>query len=233
VERREEMRMEPLVVRLSDSVEIWHADCRDVLPVECDAIITDPPYPDKEHIGNLIQTPIDCLNSASCRQMVFWSDKMEFPLTYTTRHRWNKMNGIVSKEEYIYERNWHTAEMVWSYKSVARNWLNAQLNRDELTNHPTQKPLRLMNQIVLWCSGVGDVVCDPFMGSGTTGIACIRQGRRFIGVEMDAGHFATARRRLENELRQGLLPLEHNDGTEARRVAVASGDLLGMDKGAK
>jgi DNA modification methylase len=56
----------------------------------------------------------------------------------------------------------------------------------------------------------GATVLDPYMGSGTTGIACIRTGRKFIGIEIDAGHFATARARLENELRQGLLPLKHN-----------------------
>lgn len=58
----------------------------------------------------------------------------------------------------------------------------------------------------------GALVLDPYMGSGTTGIACIRTGRRFVGIEIDAGHFATARQRLENELRQGLLPLTHNKG---------------------
>jgi len=54
----------------------------------------------------------------------------------------------------------------------------------------------------------GATVLDPYMGSGTTGIACIRTGRKFIGIEIDPAHFATARARLENELRQGLLPLD-------------------------
>ena len=53
-------------------------------------------------------------------------------------------------------------------------------------------------------------MCDPFMGSGSTGIACIRTGRKFIGIEKDARYFEIARQRLENELRQGLLPLTHN-----------------------
>jgi site-specific DNA-methyltransferase (adenine-specific) len=56
----------------------------------------------------------------------------------------------------------------------------------------------------------GATVLDPYMGSGTTGIACIRTGRKFIGIEKSAEYFEIARQRLENELRQGLLPLTHN-----------------------
>jgi len=75
--------------------------------------------------------------------------------------------------------------------------------------HPNQKPIEIM----AWCMDKakvpeGATVLDPYMGSGTTGIACIRTGRRFVGIEIDTGHFATARKRLERELAQGRLPLE-------------------------
>jgi site-specific DNA-methyltransferase (adenine-specific) len=53
----------------------------------------------------------------------------------------------------------------------------------------------------------GATVLDPYMGSGTTGIACIRTGRKFIGIEIDPGYFEIARRRLEKELAQGRLEL--------------------------
>ena len=49
---------------------------------------------------------------------------------------------------------------------------------------------------------VSQSVLDPFMGSGTTGVACVRTGRRFIGVELDVGYFAIAVRRIEEALRQ-------------------------------
>lgn len=61
--------------------------------------------------------------------------------------------------------------------------------------HPTQKPVALME----WCLGMVDenlTVLDPFMGSGTTGVACVRLGRRFIGIEIDEGHFETACTRI-------------------------------------
>jgi site-specific DNA-methyltransferase (adenine-specific) len=72
--------------------------------------------------------------------------------------------------------------------------------------HPTQKPVALMS----WCMErakvpAGATVLDPYMGSGTTGIACLRTGRNFIGIEKDPKHFATAVARLEREVNQGAL----------------------------
>jgi DNA modification methylase len=60
----------------------------------------------------------------------------------------------------------------------------------------------------------GETVCDPFMGSGSTGIACIRANRRFVGIEQDPTHYATALERITNELAQGDLFLGHNDQVE-------------------
>jgi DNA modification methylase len=72
-----------------------------------------------------------------------------------------------------------------------------------------QKPPELLAQLVR--KGDPQTVCDPFMGSGSTGIACIRTGRKFVGIEKDARYFEIARQRLENELRQGMLPLTYNN----------------------
>lgn len=69
--------------------------------------------------------------------------------------------------------------------------------------HPAQKPVALLG----WCIGftAGNTICDPYMGSGTTGIACLRTNRNFIGIEKDPHHFATAFERIEREARQGVL----------------------------
>jgi site-specific DNA-methyltransferase (adenine-specific) len=69
-------------------------------------------------------------------------------------------------------------------------------------HHPTEKPVELMVQVVGWTDGV---VLDPFMGSGTTGVACVQLGRPFIGIELDPVHFATAVRRIEAELNRSPL----------------------------
>jgi hypothetical protein len=70
-------------------------------------------------------------------------------------------------------------------------------------NHPTPKPLPLMLELVEQFTDPGDLVLDPFCGSGTTGVACLRLGRRFIGIEKDAGFARIATERLEAE-GQGL-----------------------------
>ena len=67
--------------------------------------------------------------------------------------------------------------------------------------HPTQKPLSLMLELVELFTDPGDLVLDPFCGSGTTGVACLRLGRRFIGIERDAKYYAVAVERLKAEER--------------------------------
>jgi site-specific DNA-methyltransferase (adenine-specific) len=64
--------------------------------------------------------------------------------------------------------------------------------------HATQKPLALMEFLVKSYTNAGDVVCDPFMGSGSTGVACVHTGRRFIGIEKTARYFDIACRRIED-----------------------------------
>lgn len=68
--------------------------------------------------------------------------------------------------------------------------------------HPTQKPLKVLRHIINLASRPGQVVFDPFMGVGSTGVAAISMGRRFIGVEIDPGYFAAAKTRLERALRE-------------------------------
>lgn len=67
--------------------------------------------------------------------------------------------------------------------------------RDNL--HSTQKPVALMEYLIRTYTNPGDTVLDNCMGSGTTGVACINTGRNFIGMEMDAGYFEIAKRRIE------------------------------------
>jgi len=62
--------------------------------------------------------------------------------------------------------------------------------------HPTQKPEALLHRVLLSCTKPGDVVLDPFLGSGTTGAVARRLGRRFIGIERDPGYAAAAERRI-------------------------------------
>ena len=70
-------------------------------------------------------------------------------------------------------------------------------NSGEKCGHPAQKPLKLIERIVLSSSDPGDLVLDPFLGSGTTAVVAKKSGRRWIGIEREAGYVAMARRRLK------------------------------------
>ncbi len=67
----------------------------------------------------------------------------------------------------------------------------------DVSDHPTEKPVALMRQYIRNSSQPGDIVLDPFMGSGTTGAACMELGRKFIGIEISPKFFDMARTRLE------------------------------------
>jgi site-specific DNA-methyltransferase (adenine-specific) len=79
-------------------------------------------------------------------------------------------------------------------------------NRDG--RHPTEKPIALMADLVKDFTNPGELICDPFMGSGTTGIAAVRLGRRFIGIERDEKHFEVACDRISKAIDQGDLFVE-------------------------
>jgi len=66
--------------------------------------------------------------------------------------------------------------------------------------HPTQKPLKLIQQVVLTASNKGDLIFDPFMGSGTTAIVAEALGRKWIGIERDEKYVALAKSRINNFL---------------------------------
>jgi len=88
--------------------------------------------------------------------------------------------------------------------SAARYFYCAKASRSEReegldggrSHHPTVKPLALMRYLVNLVTRPEHVVLDPFMGSGTTGVACMALGRRFIGVELDEGYLEIAKRRI-------------------------------------
>ena len=73
-------------------------------------------------------------------------------------------------------------------------------NAKEKVNHPTQKPIKLMERIVTLFTNEGDTILDFCMGSGSTGIACKNLNRNFIGIEKDLNYFNIAKERLDYEL---------------------------------
>jgi site-specific DNA-methyltransferase (adenine-specific)/modification methylase len=68
--------------------------------------------------------------------------------------------------------------------------------------HPTQKPIRVLQRIVKIASNKGDIVLDPFMGVGSVGVASLRLGRKFLGIEIEEKYYQAAKKRLEDEAKQ-------------------------------
>lgn len=106
---------------------------------------------------------------------------------------WDKLNTMPSFGD---------CELIWtnvdrnSVKKVTRQY-NGLLGKEKERYHPTQKPLDLIRELVRTYSDVGDLVIDPFCGSGTTGVACVIEGRNFIGIEKDAHYCEVARARIK------------------------------------
>ena len=205
--------------------ELWLGDCREVLPglPSVDLILTDPPYGigidgQKENVsrnpkhrrkahdfmGWDDETPdrlvFELMRYKSAGQIVwggnYFTDKLPFPTKGWLF--WDKgQRGLTMSD----------GELAWtSYDFPMRAYT---LNRVALqegggTEHPTQKPLRLMT----WCLDLvpeARTVCDPFMGSGTTGVACAQLGRKFTGIERERKYFDIACRRIEDAQRQASL----------------------------
>ena len=71
--------------------------------------------------------------------------------------------------------------------------------------HPTQKPVELLEKLILNSSNIGSIILDPFMGSGSTGVACMNTNRKFIGIELDDTYFGIAEKRIaESLVNQGI-----------------------------
>jgi site-specific DNA-methyltransferase (adenine-specific) len=83
----------------------------------------------------------------------------------------------------------------------------SKADRDEGNGHPTVKPTALMRYLCRLITPPGGVVLDPFMGSGTTGVACVQTGRNFIGIEIDEGYFKIAEKRIMDAQQQMRLPI--------------------------
>ncbi len=126
----------------------------------------------------------------------------------------------LKKKEHLYGTFLSDAELAWmkgghgvyvygkQFPPSVRAMENAGA-ADTFTAHPTQKPIGLMRWAMERAKvPAGALVLDPYMGSGTTGVACIRTGRRFIGIEIDPTHYATACHRIDDELQRMTLPME-------------------------
>lgn len=184
----------------NNGIAIYLGDCLtllDSLP-EIDLICTDPPYPDY-HTTIYAQTDIQFLSAMACRQLVFWSAKVDFPLDYSAIHIWDKKSGAGAQYERLYERNGQRQYNVYRYYLI-NSTVAASFTRDIYTGHPSQKPIQLMRRLIGDCSKPDNLILDPFMGSGSTLVAAKQLGRRAIGIELSEKYCEIAANRLQQEI---------------------------------
>jgi len=221
-------------IKLSDNITIINADCREIGTVACDAIITDPPY-GMAHPCNFAERKRG--NLALCNDWPdvagdaepfdpSWIIAMNKP-TVLWGGNWfaNQLpptsGWLVWDKERPDELDQATCELAWTncIKGVRRyrhlwNGMMKATERGE-SYHPTQKPVALFSWTLAlrWLSDI-KAVFDPYMGSSPCGVACVRAGIRYVGVEINKVHFDTARMRLENELSQCNLFRQNEDGAQ-------------------
>jgi site-specific DNA-methyltransferase (adenine-specific) len=180
------VRSRPSPYYQDDRCTIYHGDCLEILDSiapKIDIIITDPPYPDyyqKEY--EYWDGCTDFLKKIPCRQIIFWTAKQEFPMCYDARHVWDKITGAANQYDFIYERNGNKRQMVFRGHRI-NSTVSAQFAGEYFYGHKSQKPIRLMRELVSKFSKPSDTIFDPFMGSGTTLLAAKELGRKAIGIE--------------------------------------------------
>ena len=197
-------------VEIGDAV-LYHGDCLEILPTlpKVDAVVTDPPYGIGINKSNRLsvsrghggetwdEKPADIswLVPMGIAAIVWGGNYFDLPPTRAPLV-WDKDNA---------GRDFADFEMAWTnLRMVARRIIMRPMNMDGGKTHPTQKPVRVME----WCLSFicdAETILDPFMGSGTTGVACANLGRKFIGIEIERKYFDIACERIAAAQAQGRL----------------------------
>lgn len=202
-------------------VVLYLGDCREVLPTlgKVDAVVTDPPYGishSSNHGASWQRTQIANDHDTTARDqvlallpprgLVFGSWKRPKPTGTHTVLIWDKGDaagmGDLSvpwkpnhEEIYVIGKGFSGERGPGILRHTNITW--ESLGRE----HPHAKPVSLMADLIRKCL-VDWVICDPFMGSGTTGVACAKLGRKFIGIEIEPKYFDIACRRIEAAYKQ-------------------------------
>ena len=193
---------------------LYNADCREILPLlpKVDAVVTDPPYGIGEDGGRFrdrkggghrvlrkggwdsdrpskdtFAAVLSAGNSAIIWGGNYFADMLPPSKGWLY---WDKLMG----------GDFADGELAWtSLDRALRKFTHC--NKGHGKEHPTQKPVALLK----WCLGFlpdAHFVIDPFMGSGTTGVACVKLGRKFIGIEIDEKYFDIACKRIRDAYAQ-------------------------------
>ena len=145
-------------------------------------------------MSQIIQTMADC--GLTVKDILVWKKSNPMPRNIERRYVqdmefaiWAVKNGA----KWTFNKDKHVSYLRSMFETNV-------VSGKERTIHPTQKSLKLMQDIIKIHTNPGDLIIDPFMGSGTTGVACINLNRKFIGIEIDKLYFQIAKNRLKDAM---------------------------------
>jgi site-specific DNA-methyltransferase (adenine-specific) len=219
------------VEKLARGVTLYLGDCREVLPTlgMVDHVITDPPFGAATHAGARSQNSLDVSIidfaaitgddlAALSRTFVGLAARWVL-MTCEWRHAaslesaglplirlgvWVKPNGAPQFSGDRPGMGWEAIALLhrkgrkrWNGGGHHAVW-TCPIERGE---HKTQKPIRLLHNWVCAFTDIGETILDPFMGSGTTGVAAVQLSRKFIGIEIEPRYFDIACRRISEALK--------------------------------
>jgi DNA modification methylase len=222
---------------LAEGVELYLGDCREILPTlgKVDAVVTDPPYGIGESAGKAKtrtsgltskiknaqtyrrdygdddwdKSPVpadlmDAVRASAKWSVIFGGNYYDLPAT-SCWLVWDKLNG---------DTDFADCELAWTNlpKAVRRIrflWNGCmRRERDVAREHPTRKPVDVMKWCIEHIPAPNATILDPFMGSGTTGVAAVTLGKFFVGIEREAKYFEIACRRVSEALSRPSLFIE-------------------------
>jgi site-specific DNA-methyltransferase (adenine-specific) len=174
-------------------------DCLEILPTlsGVDAVVTDPPYGiGKDDWDNEIPNWLPLVEGIPTAAFCGVVGMRDYP-TPDWCGAWVRAGSVQRNGRFGGFNNWEPS-LFFNIKRLANDTIS-EPNYHDKTGHPTTKPTRLMVRLVERMPG--ETICDPFMGSGTTGVACQRLGRKFIGIEREPKYFDIACRRIEEAMK--------------------------------
>ena len=214
--------MEP--VQIGDAT-LYCGDCLDIMPTlgKVEAVVTDPPYgigfkyeshdDSSDNYPEMMKSAVGACLSL-CDGPQFWFQGMPQAGRW---HEWfpEGFRQMAACKTFVQMRKGHVQ---WAHDPVIfwegtggvdetlRDWIVAgpEFSQGKI-DHPCPRPLGHMTRLV---GAVSGTILDPFMGSGTTGVACAKLGRKFIGIELDPGYFDIACKRIQQAYDQPDLFIE-------------------------
>lgn len=200
---------------------LYLGDCRDVVPTlgQLDTVVSDPPYGMAFHSNHRKEKHAAIANDKTV-DLLQWACNLSPSHSVYLFCRWDNLYDVPKPKSLVtwVKDNWSMGDLKHEHarqtevalfypgpdhdfpKGRPADMIRAPRTGNDF--HPTEKPVQLMRAFIEWTRGT---VCDPFMGSGSTGCAAVAMGRSFIGVEMDEGYFDIACKRIEDAQRQRSL----------------------------